>query len=986
MVSYFINKLLGKVFGTVLNVLINFIVTPIVEIYYVVIVTNVSYYLFNVSTLMLSIVDFLSDMFRMFAGVSEGLKLTSLEHMIAGQTIDSNDLLIQMLFSKQVAEMFIAVATVGLFLIMICSMVAIIKQEFNMEKANNKTQILGAAFKSFISMMFVPVICIFGVFVANQVLQLIDIATGGSDDMTISGVIFSTATVDAYYDDELSYMVSLANPLESSVNGGLSAAISTLLDNIADVFKIKEATIADIKVVVGGIFGFRSPLVKVVNDDSIFVYSGFTEKDGIKLPNYTEAVKKTANSDQSRLVVSAYKEFVSSMYTSVKAHDLKNPETANLEVHIGGYKAWLDGDYVKIQKEDSSGDVYSVKTNTWGQLFSEYGDELVGISENCYRVYYNGYQVTADFHPAKINYLIIFFAAGAVIKALFGAIIGLMMRVYQGVALYIVLPLVIGISPLDEGGAFNNWKTQFISQVVGGYSAIIAVNLFLLLCGWFIKIDLSYVPTNQILQSMNLADVTYLSISFIMNSNVIRGLFRTLFIVTGALMIQDFSKIVADIFGIFDAMGEGNSFASNLKNEFGKVTKFGVGVAAGGAALTAKGASGIANKVTKFQAHQKMVKPSVGGKSKFGYKAKAGLDQYKKNWAEGNGVLASLKGVHSARKEAGADYKALVEKDKKAWEDSADLRKTEKKERRAVKKAARKYAGSKVGFLGALTSGNLRAYKNTRFLAEQSAMERYDEANAAYKAALDTGDDKKASEAKGALNDTIASTADYLADEKENKKLSQSIIDAKEAEDMNLKTNMKWGLSSLTDMIPGLKTLRDLKSDTEGARKKVASKNETLSIFAASLDEMAKDNRKEDDKGRHKDYHAKEALLNAKTLANALELEAARAAQEEEQNMKNFAEAFKTASSMGNVRKCESLKSAAENRGYNFSIENGEMKFTTKPEPIKIDPSKFKSCSNEKEMLDLMKKEIGALKKDNVMMANILEKAVAAFKAQADKK
>ena len=54
MVSYLINKLLGKVFGLVLTITINFIVTPIVEIYYVVIVTNVSFYLYNASTMMLS--------------------------------------------------------------------------------------------------------------------------------------------------------------------------------------------------------------------------------------------------------------------------------------------------------------------------------------------------------------------------------------------------------------------------------------------------------------------------------------------------------------------------------------------------------------------------------------------------------------------------------------------------------------------------------------------------------------------------------------------------------------------------------------------------------------------------------------------------------------------------------------------------------------------------------------------------------------------
>ena len=38
-----------------------------------------------------------------------------------------------------------------------------------------------------------------------------------------------------------------------------------------------------------------------------------------------------------------------------------------------------------------------------------------------------------------------------------------MMRVYQGATLFIIMPAVIGISPLDEGGAFNRWKGQFIS-------------------------------------------------------------------------------------------------------------------------------------------------------------------------------------------------------------------------------------------------------------------------------------------------------------------------------------------------------------------------------------------------------------------------------------------------------------------------------------------------------------------------------------------
>ncbi|MBO7219064.1 MAG: hypothetical protein J6V40_03720, partial [Clostridia bacterium] len=752
-------------------------------------------------------------------------------------------------------------------------------------------------------------------------------------------------------------------------------------DNITDLIKMKEETAGDLKTIIGAIFGFRSPLVKIVNDDSIHVFNG---------TGYDTAVAKTDGSEESRLVVSAYKEFITKMYTSVKAHDIDNPDTANLEVYIGGYKAWLSGDNVKIKKEDGTGSEYSVKANSWSRVLAEYGDELVGVSENCYRVYYNGYQVTADFHPAKINYLIIFFAAGAVIKALFGAIIGLMMRIYQGTALYIIMPLVIGMTPLDEGAAFNNWKTQFISQVVGAYSAIIAVNLFLMLCGWFIKIDLSYMPTNQILQSMNLADVTYLSISFILNNNVLQGLFRMLFIITGALMIKDFSKIVADIFGIIDVMGEGDGFAKSLKSEFGKMTKFGVGVGAAGAALTAKGAGGIANKITKFQGTQKMKKPSVGGKSKMGYKAKAGWDKYKENRSQGNGVLASLKGVHTARKDAGLDYKALVEKDKKAWEDSADIRATEKKERKAVKKAANKHVRGKLGFFSSLTSGNLRAYNNAKFLAQKAALDRFDEKNSAYQAALATGDDKKASAAKDELNKTIDSTSKFLDNEDGNGVLSayeQSVIDAEEAKDMNLKTNMMWGANALTDLIPGLKTLRELKSDSENARKAVAKKNDALGTFADALEEMTKDNRKEDDKAHHKAYHAKEALLNAKALAYAIEQEANRAVNLEKKNQDDMRRRFARAAASGNKEEMSSLEWEAKQKGYAPKINGGQMTFANRPEPIKIDPSKMKDCKSEKEVMALIKKEADELaKKNDKMQARMLKAAIANYKAQADKK
>lgn len=191
---------LFSVLGDLLTKILEFILVPIINLAVSLIEYAVGMIFYSISTFLLGLIDYVEILFRLLAGLEtdSGAKLN-----LGSSPDKSSDLLVQLLRSNEIRDIFLSMCVVGLFLLVITTIFQMIKVEYTTEGAkNSKTPILNKAFKGLCNMVMVPGLCIFGVFIGNQVLDLLDKATKPDADgsaATISGTLFVTAASEAYW-------------------------------------------------------------------------------------------------------------------------------------------------------------------------------------------------------------------------------------------------------------------------------------------------------------------------------------------------------------------------------------------------------------------------------------------------------------------------------------------------------------------------------------------------------------------------------------------------------------------------------------------------------------------------------------------------------------------------------------------------------------------------------------------------------------------
>ena len=70
--------------SAILNFVFNYIVSPIFSIIMGIITSMVSWYFYQITVFLLTVVDFLFDMFQMLAGLKSGLVFTGLTDLVSG--------------------------------------------------------------------------------------------------------------------------------------------------------------------------------------------------------------------------------------------------------------------------------------------------------------------------------------------------------------------------------------------------------------------------------------------------------------------------------------------------------------------------------------------------------------------------------------------------------------------------------------------------------------------------------------------------------------------------------------------------------------------------------------------------------------------------------------------------------------------------------------------------------------------------------------
>ena len=471
-----LGELLTNVLNWIFSKIIENIVVPIIKVLLQVVISVIQYFgsalFYELSVFILKLIDFVEVLFRALAGLG-----SNNGNMGAGFSLNgkSGDLLLQFITHKDVLDVFFACAIVGIFLLMITTIFQIVKVEYTTEGANNsKTTILNKSFKALVNMLMVPIMVVLGVFIGNQVLELIDTATGGGENARISGCLWVTSASTAMLKEK----------------GTLATALEKVGADFDDGTNAGELIGAGV---------------------SLAITEGFTV-----------GLREIFPSDKKSLM------------ESVTLGDPTNRDLVESNFMSGKLK------------------------------------------------YSNLNDVVEYYNPFEVNYLVLIFAGCLVLKALFNCCFGMIDRLYRCTALFIVMPLAVGMAPVKDN--LGSWRSSFISKALSAYGIIISMNIFFTIINVMLQIDITFTGDFKALPFPN---------SFMV------GLVKSLMVIVGCQMITKLAGDMGSYFGGGNAEADGAGLAKEATAGLQKAAVVAGGV--GSLALKgAKVAGGIAGKVGKY--------------------------------------------------------------------------------------------------------------------------------------------------------------------------------------------------------------------------------------------------------------------------------------------------------------------------------------------------------------------------------------------------
>lgn len=262
--------------------------------------------------------------------------------------------------------------------------------------------------------------------------------------------------------------------------------------------------------------------------------------------------------------------------------------------------------------------------------------------------------VVRQYDITKIGwgYIIMFLLGPLFISALYSAMVGMIMRIYMAIILYVISPPIVAMYVLDEGSAYKNWRQRFIGTVLSGYGTVVAFNLYMMIA--------EVVSGSEILKFFG--------------SDFLNRAVELIFLLVGAMMLKNISKTISGIIGADDAMEQGEGIGKQITDKAKKVGKTAVGVGVGAATLAVGGAAMIGAKGAGIAA--KVAAKAGKGEAKF------------------RGMFSQGKANKVNKRQAEFDKKRDEKAQKKFNKDYSELS-TEEKEK-IDKKMSHSFAGSRL--------------------------------------------------------------------------------------------------------------------------------------------------------------------------------------------------------------------------------------------------------------------------------------------------
>ncbi len=539
-----------------------------------------------------SLLDVLQYLIRKLAGLDV--------YYVNGEPQQNSDIISQFLRGilgidadpaySTISTIFWSFVIFGVILLVLTTIISIIKAHYNYDaNKSHPLKIFYGSLKSLALMAIVPIVSIFGVYLAQILLQTVDrITTTGS-----------TATLTNVYE---------ASAIERFEAGTDSSGYSTYTNY--DFFSFGDYT---------STATFSGMLFNIAGHDCNRVRLG-------------EFRVQTAADQSNWDTMGVFYTSAESNAQEVLAQQIDFAFVNNLHLR--------DSRTISVSGDDAA---VLGPSFAWGYS-ATVGAQLINVGS------FSKFNVGAVFYYYNLwafNYLLGFTGVIMCITLLGNIIFGLMTRLLQVVALFLVFPALVGIMPLDEGSGFASWRKQFISDILMAFGAVVGLNIFF-----------SILPFFQ--------TISFFNISFI------DGIVNMVIVLAGLALVKKFIGLTSKFVGGGDANETGQSVSQDVK---GAALKGLVGTAAAGAV-------GVA-AFTPMMAGMKMGAKAIGkgvGKagSKIGTKIADKVTHTTQQQRQDNKIRKTL-GL-------GADAK-VEEDDYKAYQ---NFRSLDRKERKAVLKYAQR--------------------------------------------------------------------------------------------------------------------------------------------------------------------------------------------------------------------------------------------------------------------------------------------------------
>lgn len=337
--------------------------------------------------------------------------------------------------SPVLSNIFWSMIILGVLMLILTTMIAVVRSEYTATdaKSASKGKIIGNSLKALASFAIVPIVCFFGMFLCNVILQALDKVSTGSTSVTQSTINTTyfkserTTSGDETYNNYTFFGFTV--PTTTTPISGLvfkAAAYSANRARINDSF-----------------------YNKMLNNDKISANGAFTQNKG---------------TDSN----SAYQNCWLMDEAFANCFQLKS-------------RAYIDRAPFKTEH------MFPVTLNA-GVMIVENSLIAAGYTHfdknNTALVWYY-------YDLWSFDYIIALGALVVVTVLLLYLVFGLIKRIFELTILFLVAAPIASLMPLDGGNALKKWREKFVAKTIGVYGPIVGLNLFFVILALLQSLELT---------------------------------------------------------------------------------------------------------------------------------------------------------------------------------------------------------------------------------------------------------------------------------------------------------------------------------------------------------------------------------------------------------------------------------------------------------------------------------------------------------------